>query len=97
MQLYTSGLMWLATMQARARKLRIFPNESHPFEKHPQLVQWEVPPRKLRPSKDFYELPEHEDYQPMNPEAYRKRFWHMMNAAQQQRIVQLEQSQARKS
>lgn len=84
-------------MQARARKLRIFPDESHPFAKHPQLVQWEMPPRKLRPSKDFYELPDHEDYEPLNPVAYRKRFWHMMNAAQQQRIVELEKRQAQKS
>ena len=71
----------LPHMQARARKLRIFPDENHPFEKHPQLFQWEMPPRKLRPSKDFYELPDHEDYEPLNPVAYRKRFWHMMNAA----------------
>ncbi|KAL3154409.1 54S ribosomal protein L13 [Trebouxia sp. C0010 RCD-2024] len=82
---------------ARARKLRIFPNEGHPFEKHPQLVQWEMPLRKIRPSKDFYELPDDEDYEPMNPDAYRKRFWHMMNAAQQQRIMDILQRQAPKS
>ncbi|KAA6424611.1 MAG: mitochondrial ribosomal L13 [Trebouxia sp. A1-2] len=76
---------------ARARKLRIFPDEGHPFEKHPQLVAWEMPPRKLRANKEFYDLPE--EYEPMNPEAYRKRFWHMMNAAQQQRVLQYEHNQ----
>lgn len=78
-------------LQARARKLRIFPNEGHPFEKHPQLVAWEMPLRKLRANKEFYDLPE--EYEPMNPEAYRKRFWHMMNAAQQQRVLQYEHNQ----
>ena len=80
-----------AILQARARKLRIFPDEGHPFEKHPQLVAWEMPPRKLRANKEFYDLPE--EYEPMNPEAYRKRFWHMMNAAQQQRVLQYERNQ----
>lgn len=50
-----------------------------------------MPPRKLRANKEFYELPD--DYEPMNPEAYRKRFWHMMNAAQQQRILELQDKQ----
>lgn len=82
-------------MQARARKLRIFPDEGHPFEKHPQLIQWQMPPRKLKPNKDFWELPE--DCEPLNPEAYRKRFWHMMNSAQQQRVLDMEARQLQHS
>ena len=39
---------WSATLQARDRKLRIFPDEDHPFKDHPQLVKWEMPPRKIR-------------------------------------------------
>ncbi len=84
-------MIFCVMLQARARKLRIFPDEGHPFEKHPQLVAWEMPPRKLRANKEFYDLPE--EYEPMNPEAYRKRFWHMMNAAQQQRVLQYQANQ----
>lgn len=78
-------------MQDRARKLRVFAGEEHPFNGHPQLIPWELPPRKLRPDKDFYEIPE--GHEPLNPEAYRKRFWHMMNAEQRQHILEIERKQ----
>ena len=78
-------------IQDRARKLRIFPGEEHPFKEHPQLVRWEMPPRKLRADKEYYEIPE--DFEPMNPEAYRKRFWHMMKPEEQQRILEAEERQ----
>lgn len=29
-----------------ARKLRIFADEEHPFAQHPQLVPWEMAPRR---------------------------------------------------
>ncbi|KAK9810050.1 hypothetical protein WJX72_004007 [[Myrmecia] bisecta] len=32
----------------RARKLRLFPDEWHPYEKDERVVTWEMPPRKLR-------------------------------------------------
>lgn len=78
-------------MQARARKLRIFRSEAHPFVKHPQLAEWEMPERRLRANKDFYDLPE--GFEPMNPEAYRKRFWHMMSPTQREQVLRAEQHQ----
>ena len=78
-------------LQDRARKLRIFAGEDHPFKEHPQLVEWTLPPRRLRPDKDFYEIDE--GHEPMNPEAYRKRFWHMMTSEQQQRILELQEKE----
>lgn len=78
--------------QDRARKLRIFSDEAHAFVEHPQLVEWQMPERRLRPNKEFYELPE--GFEPLNPEAYRKRFWHMMSPAQRDRILKIEQKQS---
>ena len=75
-------------MQARARKLRIFPSEAHPFTAHPQLVEWQMPARRLRANKEFYSLPE--GFEPMNPEVYKKRFWHMMTPAQREDILSIE-------
>ena len=78
-------------MQARARKLRIFNDEVHSFAKHPQLTEWQMPERRLRANKEYYELPE--GFEPMNPEAYRKRFWHMMSPEQREKVLKLEKEQ----
>ena len=64
------------TMQERARKLRIFPGEEHPFADHPDLVPWEMPPRRRRVREALFEVPE--GYEPLNPTVYRKRFGHML-------------------
>lgn len=48
-----------------------------------------MPPRRLRPDKDFYEIPE--GHESMNPEAYRKRFWHMMSPEQQRRFLEAQE------
>ena len=63
--------------QARDRKLRIFPGPEHPFGDHPRLVAWEPKPRQLRVKGALFQLPE--GYEPMNPEAYIKRFGHRMD------------------
>ncbi len=63
-------------VQERARKLRIFPDEEHPFEDHPALVPWEAPPRRRRIREQLFELPE--GFEPLNLTAYRKRFGHML-------------------
>ena len=63
--------------QARDRKLRIFPGPEHPFQDHPRLVAWEPAPRQLRVKGALFQLPE--GYEPMNPEAYAKRFGHRMD------------------
>ncbi|KAK9916633.1 hypothetical protein WJX75_005148 [Coccomyxa subellipsoidea] len=62
----------------RARKLRIYPGEEHPFADHPDLVPWDMPPRKRRIREALFELPE--GYKPLNPTVYRKRFGHMLPA-----------------
>mmetsp|Transcript_8113 Transcript_8113/g.23282 ORF Transcript_8113/g.23282 Transcript_8113/m.23282 type:complete len:216 (-) Transcript_8113:139-786(-) len=54
-----------------ARKLRIFPGESHDFENQVELVPMEMPPRLLRfkwKQHAVDELPE--GYLPVNPEVY---------------------------
>lgn len=60
----------------RARKLRIFPGEEHPFADHPDLVPWEMPQRRRRIKEALFELPE--GYEPLNSTVYRKRFGHML-------------------
>ncbi len=65
-----------ALMQERARKLRIFPDEEHPFVGDPRLVPWEMPPRKLRVKEWLFEVPE--GFEPLNADAYRKRFGHLL-------------------
>jgi hypothetical protein len=62
--------------QERARKLRIFPDEEHPFVGDPRLVAWEMPPRKLRVKEGLFEVPE--GFEPLNADAYRKRYGHML-------------------
>ena len=63
-------------MQARARKLRIFPDSDHPFKNDPRLVTYETPARRLRARESLFELPE--GFEPLNQDAYRKRFGHML-------------------
>lgn len=69
-------------MQSMARKLRIYLDEDHPFDQHPELLKFEMPPRKLREKGDLLVLPE--GYEPMNPEAYFKRYGHRLAKQQQQ-------------
>ncbi len=63
-------------VQERARKLRIFSDAEHPFEEHPQLVPWEMAPRRRRVKEPLFQLPE--GFEPLNSTAYRKRFEHML-------------------
>ena len=63
-------------MQERARKLRIFSDDEHPFEEHPHLVPWEMAPRRRRVKEALFQLPE--GFEPLNSTAYRKRFEHML-------------------
>ena len=69
-------VMRCALVQERARKLRIFPDEEHPFAQHPLLVPWEMAPRRRRVKEPLFELPE--GFEPLNSTAYRKRFEHML-------------------
>ncbi len=64
-----------------ARKLRIFLDERHPFGDH-VLLKFEMPPRKLREKGDLLLLPE--GFEPLNPEAYFKRYGHRLAKLQQQ-------------
>ena len=77
-------------MQERARKLRIFPDDQHPFANHPQLVPWDVPPRRRRVKEPLFQLPE--GFEPLNSTAYRKRFEHMLQPEAMARLT--EQSDA---
>ena len=72
--------------QERARKLRIFPDEEHPFGDHPGLVPWQMPPRRRRVREALFELPD--GFQPLNAVAYRKRFGHMLPEADMARLFQ---------
>jgi hypothetical protein len=68
-------------MQSMARKLRIFVGERHDFEQQPQLVKFEMPPRKLREKGALFELPP--GFEPFNPQAYYKKFGHRLGKEQQ--------------
>ncbi|KAK9841542.1 hypothetical protein WJX74_007538 [Apatococcus lobatus] len=70
--------------KARALKLRLFPGSKHPFEEHPQLVPWEPPPRRIRIREPLPDL--EEGYEPMNPDAYLRRFGHMLPESAKQAI-----------
>ena len=74
-----------------ARKLRIFPGESHAFESHPQLSPFTMPPRKLREKGQLFVLPE--GFEPFNPAVYNKKYGHRLAklAAQQQQQQQQQQ------
>jgi large subunit ribosomal protein L13 len=61
--------------RAMARKLRIYPGEQHDFEGHPQLVPFEMPPRKLRDKGQVFEAPE--GFEPFNPDRYFKKLERM--------------------
>ena len=63
-------------MQERARKLRIFPDEEHPFVGDPRLVPWAPMQRRLRIKEGLFEVPE--GFEPLNADAYRKRYGHML-------------------
>ena len=62
--------------QVRTKKLRIFPDTDHPFKGDPRLIEFEMPPRTLRRKEPLFCLPE--GFEPMNRDAYRKRFSHML-------------------
>lgn len=78
------------SVQERARKLRIFPDDQHPFANHPQLVPWDVPTRRRRVKEPLFQLPE--GFEPLNSTAYRKRFEHMLQPEAMARLT--EQSDA---
>lgn len=59
-----------------ARKLRIFLGEEHSFEGHPDLLPFEMPPRKLREKGDLLVLPP--GFEPLNPEGYAKKYGHRL-------------------
>ena len=65
--------------QERARKLRIFPDEEHPFVGDPRLVPWAPMQRRLRIKEALFEVPE--GFEPLNADAYRKRYGHMLPEA----------------
>lgn len=67
--------------QSMARKLRIFPGERHEFEGHPALLPFQMPPRKLREKGELFEMPP--GFEPLNPQAYFKRFGHRLGKQQQ--------------
>lgn len=52
---------------------------------HPGLVPWESPPRRRRIREPIFELPE--GFEPLNPDAYRKRFGHMLQQDEMVKIV----------
>lgn len=56
--------------RSRMRKLRLFPDERHPFQ-NMDLVPWEMPQRKLRDKGLGWVVPD--GATPMNPEAYWQR------------------------
>lgn len=63
-------------------KLRIYDDDEHPFKNDPRVVKFEPPPRNLRIKEPLFELPD--GFQPMNREAYRKRFGHLLPEAARQ-------------
>lgn len=71
----------LRLVQSMARKLRIFPGERHDFEGHPALLPFQMPPRKLREKGELFELPP--GFEPLNTQAYFKRFGHRLGKQQQ--------------
>jgi hypothetical protein len=72
--------------RSMARKLRIFPEDAHPFQGLPELVKFEMPPRKLREKEELFVLPE--GFEPFNPDAYYKRFGHRLERMKQQQQQQ---------
>lgn len=61
-----------ALRASRARKLRVFAGERHPFEDDPRVVPWSPPRRTLRVKEAAPELPE--GFAPLNSEAFAHRF-----------------------
>ena len=74
------------SLQERARKLRIFPDEEHPFVGDPRLVPWAPMRRRLRIKEGLFEVPE--GFEPLNADAYRKRYGHMLPEAAVQALRQ---------
>lgn len=75
--------------KSRDRKLRIYPDAEHPFQEHARLVPWQPPPRALRVKRPLWDLPE--GFEPLNPEAYLKRYGHQLSEekrAHLQRLIQ---------
>ena len=91
--MHTSMYVDAATsLQERARKLRIFPDEEHPFVGDPRLVPWAPQPRRLRIKEGLFEVPE--GFDPLNADAYRKRYGHMLPEATVQALRQEESGEA---
>lgn len=74
--------------RSMARKLRIYPGPEHDLEgTGAEIVEFVMPPRKLREKGEVLELPE--GFEPFNPQAYWKRYGHRLGKdAQQQQQEQ---------
>lgn len=72
----TSPHNLVVDVQRRILKLKLFPDADHPFKNDPRLVEWVMPPRNRRRRERLFSLPE--GFLPMNPDAYRQRFSHML-------------------
>ena len=98
----SSSLLWLVSLfccgwltcthggpaQSMMRKLRIFPAGEHPFADEPNLVPFEMPPRNLRHKGQLFVLPE--GWEPLNPEAYNKKFAHRLAKLSPKKLQQLQ-------
>lgn len=73
-------------VQERARKLRIFPDENHPFTQHPALVPWEMAPQRRRVKEPLFQLPP--GFEPLNSTAYRKRFEHVLQPEAMAQVIE---------
>lgn len=60
----------------RARKLRIFVDEDHPFTDSSRLVPTQLPERNIRIRRPLFVIPP--GAEPLNPEAYERTFGHML-------------------
>ena len=63
-------------LQVRTKKLRIYPDADHPFKGDPRLVEMIPQQKNVRSKEPLFSLPE--GFEPMNRDAYRKRFSHML-------------------
>jgi hypothetical protein len=54
----------------------VFLDAEHPFKADPRLVEQQLPWRRLREKEPVFIVPE--DFVPMNPDAYIKRYGHRL-------------------
>ena len=53
----------------RTRKLQVFPDAAHPFDGHPRLVPFEMPPRNVRVPRNALTVPKDFDWEALWKEA----------------------------